>query len=202
MLNHLRGRYGPAVALALLGLCPNVVLQTVFFLLNTSVAGDLGVSTSNVQVSESLASAAYATGAVVGAQLAQRFGQRRLFLTYQAVFVVGSLVTAAAPGLAVRHDHGSQYVSNAFQEELAFLGIESSPAFVRAPEGNGCAERFIRTVKENLLWLRRFETVEELRLALIDFKDRYNRTWIIERHGYRTPDQVRYDQLHPAALAA
>src|SRR5690242_7814269 len=49
-----------------------------------------------------------------------------------------------------------------------FLGIESSPAFVRAPEGNGCAERFIRTVKENLLWLRRFETVEELRLAPAD----------------------------------
>src|SRR5690349_17668034 len=114
----------------------------------------------------------------------------------------GAFSKGAAPGLAVRHDHGSQYVSNAFQEELTFLGIESSPAFVRAPEGNGCAERFIRTVKENLLWLRRFETVEELRLTLIEFKDRYNRTWIIERHGYRTPAQVRHDQLHPAALAA
>jgi putative transposase len=114
----------------------------------------------------------------------------------------GAFAKGAAPGLVVRHDHGSQYVSNAFQAELTFLGIESSPAFVRAPEGNGCAERFIRTVKENLLWLRRFETVEELRLALIDFKDRYNRTWIIERHGYRTPAQVRHDQLHPAALAA
>ena len=56
-----------------------------------------------------------------------------------------------AQGLAVRHDHGSQYMSDAFQKELAFLGIESSPAFVRAPEGNGCAERFIRTLKENLL---------------------------------------------------
>jgi putative transposase len=114
----------------------------------------------------------------------------------------GAFAKDAARGLAVRHDHGSQYVSNAFQEELTFLGIESSPAFVRAPEGNGCAERFIRTVKENLLWLRRFETVEELRLALIEFKDRYNRTWIVERHKYRTPAQVRHDQLHPAALAA
>jgi transposase InsO family protein len=114
----------------------------------------------------------------------------------------GAFTKDAARGLAVRHDHGSQYVSNAFQAELAFLGADSSPAFVRAPEGNGCAERFIRTVKENLLWLRRFETIEELRLALIDFKDRYNRTWIIERHDYRTPAQVRQDQLHPAALAA
>jgi putative transposase len=114
----------------------------------------------------------------------------------------GAFAKGAAAGLAVRHDHGSQYVSNAFQAELTFLGIESSPAFVRAPEGNGCAERFIRTLKENLLWLRRFETVEELRLALIAFKDRYNRSWIVERHGYRTPAQVRHDQLHPAAFAA
>jgi hypothetical protein len=30
--------------------------------------------------------------------------------------------------------------------------LESSPAFVREPEGNGCVERFIRTLKENLLW--------------------------------------------------
>ena len=58
-----------------------------------------------------------------------------------------------ARGLSVRHDHGSQYMSDRFQKELAFLGIESSPAFVRAPQGNGCAERFIRTLKENLLWV-------------------------------------------------
>jgi transposase InsO family protein len=114
----------------------------------------------------------------------------------------GAFEKDIACGLAVRHDHGSQYVSKAFQAELTFLGIESSPAFVRAPEGNGCAERFIRTLKENLLWLRRFETIEELRLALIAFKDRFNRTWIVERHGYRTPAQVRHDQLHPAARAA
>ena len=44
-----------------------------------------------------------------------------------------------------------QYMADDFQKEIAFLGIESSPAFVRAPEGNGCAERFIRTLKENLL---------------------------------------------------
>ena len=40
-----------------------------------------------------------------------------------------------APSLSVRHDHGSQYMSDAFQSELRFLGIESSHAFVRAPEG-------------------------------------------------------------------
>ena len=40
------------------------------------------------------------------------------------------------------------YLADDFQQEVAFFGIESSPSFVRAPEGNGVAERFIRTVKE------------------------------------------------------
>jgi putative transposase len=79
-----------------------------------------------------------------------------------------------ARGLAVWHDHGSQYISDHFQKEIAFLGAESSPAFVGAPEGNGCAERFIRTLKENLLWARYFETIEELREALLAFRETYN----------------------------
>ena len=85
---------------------------------------------------------------------------------------------------------------------MRFLGIESSPAFVRAPEGNGCAERFIRTLKENLLWIRTFDTVEDLRLALLEFRDTYNTTWLIQRLGYRTPEQARHDQPSTAALAA
>jgi len=68
--------------------------------------------------------------------------------------------------MRLRHDHGSQYMSDDFQAEIAFLGMESSPAFVRQPEGNGCAGRFIRTQKEQLLWGRTFQTVEELRQAL------------------------------------
>jgi putative transposase len=96
-----------------------------------------------------------------------------------------------ATGLALRHDHGSQFLSDLFQTELCFLGITSSPAFVREPEGNGCAERFIRTLKEQLLWIERFDSVEALRLALLAFKERYNREWLIERHGHQTPAAVR-----------
>jgi transposase InsO family protein len=114
----------------------------------------------------------------------------------------GAFAKDVARGLELRHDHGSQYVSHHFQGELRFLGIASSPAFVREPEGNGCAERFIRVLKENLLWVRRFDTVEELRLALVAFKRNYNETWIIERHGYRTPAQVRADQLGQMPMAA
>jgi putative transposase len=114
----------------------------------------------------------------------------------------GAFGKNVATGLALRHDHGSQYVSHHFQVEIRFLGIASSPAFVREPEGNGCAERFIRVLKENLLWIRRFATIEELRLALLAFQQTYNQSWIIERHGYRTPAQVRTDQIGQLPMAA
>ena len=114
----------------------------------------------------------------------------------------GGFAQGVARGLAVRHDHGSQYMSDAFQAKLAFLGIESSPAFVRAPEGNGCAERFIRTLKENLLWVRSFETVDDLRQALLAFQQTYNATWLIERHGFISPDAYRQKQLQPLAETA
>ena len=105
-------------------------------------------------------------------------------------------------GIPVASDHGSQYMSDHFQREIAFLGIESSPAFVRAPEGNGCAERFIRTLKENLLWVRHFQTIEELRQALLEFRETYNATWLIERHGFMSPADFRQRQLQPVAEAA
>ena len=59
--------------------------------------------------------------------------------------------------------------------------MTSSPSFVRAPEGNGYCEWFIRILKENLLWVRSFATVEELRWALLEFKNLYNHHWILER---------------------
>ncbi len=94
-------------------------------------------------------------------------------------------------GTALRHVHGSQCVLHAFQDELRFLGIQSSPSFVRSPNGNGCVERFIRTLKELLLWFKRFATVDDFDRALKDFAHRYNNHWIIGRRGYKTPAQHR-----------
>ncbi len=107
----------------------------------------------------------------------------------------------AAAGIRLRHDHGSQYMSDDFQAEIAFLGMESSPAFVRQPEGNGCVERFIRTLKEQLLWVRTFRTVEELRQALGEFRERYNQHWIVQHHNYLTPQQARQQLLALGAAA-
>jgi putative transposase len=104
-------------------------------------------------------------------------------------------IVAIRPGgvLAASRSWLKLYVRR-FQDEIECLGIEASPSFVREPEGNGVAERFIRTLKVNLLWVRTFDTIAELRAALVEFATRYNATWLVARHSYRTPAQVRADQ--------
>ena len=42
-----------------------------------------------------------------------------------------------------------------------------------------------------MLWIERFATFEELRAAVRDFGRLYNREWLLERHGYRTPIEAR-----------
>jgi len=105
----------------------------------------------------------------------------------------GAFSAEVAAGLRLRHDHGSVYMSDDFQTEITFLGMEPSPAFVRQPEGNGCIERFFRTLKEQLLWVRRFRNLDELQQALAEFRHRYNHHWIVQRLNYRTPVQARQD---------
>jgi len=107
-----------------------------------------------------------------------------------------------ALGLTLRHDHGSNYMADDFQNEIAFFGITSSPAFVRQPEGNGVAERAIRTLKEQLLWVTHFATIEDLRHGLAEFAKRYNANWLRQRHGYKTPDQIRAEQLRVDSATA
>ena len=114
---------------------------------------------------------------------------------------LGDIGDGIARGLRLRHDHGSNSLADDFQQEVAFFGIESSPSFVREPEGNGVAERFIRTLKENLLWVRRFDTIEALRLALLEFKRTYNEQWMLEKYHDRSPAQVRRDLVGLAKAA-
>ena len=108
---------------------------------------------------------------------------------------------AIAAGLKLRHDNGSQFIPRAYQAELRFLGMDSSPSFVRAPEGNSCIERFWRTLKEQLLWIRSFTTLDELNLALQNFRDLDNHQGLIERHHHRSSAQVRQDLLGTGAAA-
>jgi putative transposase len=114
---------------------------------------------------------------------------------------IRSAERAVAAGLALRYDGGSCFRSDHYQAEIDHLGIVRSPAFHYEPETNGCAEKAIQVLKEQLLWIERFETLDELRAAVRRFGRTYNDQWLIERHGYRTPIEAR-DHLRAQAAAA
>ena len=102
-------------------------------------------------------------------------------------------------GLSLRSDHGSQYDSRDFQTELKYLGLMHSPAFVRSPECNGIIERFNRTLEEQVFDVHCFESIDEARQVIAKFIDDYNRSWLIERLGYRSPLEFKAELL-PALL--
>ena len=87
---------------------------------------------------------------------------------------VGSVAADAGRGLSLRMGHGTQYLSDHFQHQLKYWGISPSFAFIEQPQTNGVAERFIRTIKEQAIYGRVFQNLQEVREAVRGFVDTYN----------------------------
>lgn len=118
------------------------------------------------------------------------------YSTFEAVKMAvenvhGKVNEDIAIGTSLRHDCGSSYLSDYFQAEVEYLGLDSSPAFVREPQGNGVVERFFKTLKEQLLWLQTYSTVEELYKAVADWIKNYNSNWMVAKNGYMSPADFR-----------
>jgi putative transposase len=103
----------------------------------------------------------------------------------------GGVEAGVARGLALRMDHGSQYIADHFIKQVAYWGIQPSYAFVKQPQTNGVAERFNRTLKEQLIHGRIHRTIDELREAMGEFVERYNSSWLVEKNGFLSPFQAR-----------
>lgn len=103
----------------------------------------------------------------------------------------GATGADAGRGLALRMDNGTQYTADDFLNQVKFWGIAPSFAFVAEPQTNGVAERFNRTLKEQAIHGRVFRNVEEVRAAVAEFKDRYNRHWRLEKLGFMSPLEAR-----------
>ena len=110
----------------------------------------------------------------------------------------GSVEAGAAAGLKLRHDGGSCFRSAHYQAEIDHLGIDRSPAFAYEPETNGVVEKFLQTLKQQLLWIERFDTLDMLRARIRRFAADFNEHWLLERHGYRSPRQA-HQALRQAA---
>ena len=114
----------------------------------------------------------------------------------------GALGVGTARGVAVRHDHGSAFMADHFQKQIRFWGLAPSDAFVAEPETNGVAERFFRTLKEQIVHGRVYRTIDEVRAAVRLFVEGYNAAWLIEKNGLPSPLDARaawQRKLMPAA---
>lgn len=115
--------------------------------------------------------------------------------------VYGSLSEGIARGLKLRIDNGSQYTSDYFLQQVRYWGVESSFGLVRQPETNGVAERFHRTLKEQVIEGRVFNTVDEVRRAVKLFVEVYNEKWLVAKREYQSPLEARqnYEKLRGVA---
>jgi putative transposase len=105
--------------------------------------------------------------------------------------VFGHINASAARGVALRHDHGSALMAEHFQRQIRFWGMNPSYAFIGEPETNGVAERFFRTLKEQIVHGRIYQTIDGLRAAVRSFVARYNTAWLIEKNGFQSPGDAR-----------
>jgi len=93
--------------------------------------------------------------------------------------------------LQLRSDHGSQYTSSAFTNEMKFLGLDMSLAFVRSPECNGIIERFHKTLNEQIFDITPLESLDHAEKTISKFIDNYNNNWIFHRLNFESPIEYR-----------
>jgi putative transposase len=105
--------------------------------------------------------------------------------------VFGGVAAGITRGVALRHDHGSPFMADHFQNQIKFWGMTPSFAFVGEPQTNGVAERFFRTFKEQVVYGRIYQTIDDVRTAVRVFFKRYNAEWLIEKNGLRSPHHTR-----------
>ena len=93
-------------------------------------------------------------------------------------------------------DQGVQYLSNAYLSRLQEHGVEISVARRGCPWENGYAERLIRTLKEEEVYLNDYEDIHEVRVCIGHFIEQvYNQKRPHSALGYLTPMEFEQQTL-------
>lgn len=98
-------------------------------------------------------------------------------------------------GLELRTDHGPQYTGQDCRDLVAEWRLVHTFAPVGRPTGNAVVERVIRTLKEEVIWLRDWDSADEVRAAVEAWVRRYNDERPHQALGYATPAEYRTRKL-------
>lgn len=105
----------------------------------------------------------------------------------------------APEGLRLRSDNASIFLARDFiklTRQLS-LGQEFIPRY--SPEYNGSIERFFRTLKQECVWLHRFESFEQAERIIPAWIEYYNQERLHSSLGYMTPREWRKQFYLPLA---
>lgn len=97
---------------------------------------------------------------------------------------------ARGQGLSLMSDNGCQPTSISFMKACGALGINQAFTSYNNPKGNADTERFFRTMKEELLWLREWASPFELLNLIGEWLPKYNTGYLHSALGYKTPNHV------------
>lgn len=104
-------------------------------------------------------------------------------------------------GTVVHSDRGAQFRSDAYRRLLRVHGLTGSMGRVGACGDNAAMESFFSLLQKNVLDTRRWQTREELRLAIVSWiETKYHRKRRQRRLGKLTP--VEFETIYMAAAAA
>lgn len=96
----------------------------------------------------------------------------------------------------VHSDRGSRYTSRAFRDRCFQAGVIPSVARTGSCFDNAQAESTNTTIKKELINLRTWKNLDEVRLALFEFIEcDYNRDRIQKALGFLTPEE--FEALQP-----
>ena len=106
-------------------------------------------------------------------------------------------------GLNLMADNGCQPTALAFMRACAAMGIRQAFTSYSNPKGNADTERFLRTLKEELVWLHEWTSPAAFFAALDQWISGYNARYLHSTLGYRSPEAFEAEHLsHATPLPA
>ena len=96
-----------------------------------------------------------------------------------------------ARGVILRSDNGLIFSSRRYMKLVNRYGLEPEYITPYSPEQNGAIERFMRTLKEECIWLNNFIMLRDAKSVIESWIEEYNTDRPHQELGYATPAEYR-----------